>query len=818
MTPAPLPQQSSYPVNLFSDFGVRCNTLSDLTIWKKRAQAGSGEAACHVGMAYVDGNGSVIDLGEAKAWFRLGADRGHRFCIFKLAEIEIEEVIQATQPISPALHRSLDRLCEMARLGVGEACVTLHFLLLEHGPTLENGGWSNPNAAEVAERFMHALDLAYKYRKGDSYQPLLAALLDLGKLGSGPAYHAAGEFCMGQGQKHLCLEYHDRGAKECQEKACVKAYLRYAEGQQRQDMVVWSAENCLVPETLMHLAGQNFPVDQDWGVELVRQAMNQCLKDDDVDEAVKMTRSMIENDFLQNELTRDFMRVFLLKLRRHGIEILDHHLTRILLEDGHRELLVGLFNKGREPGHGQVGAGGLNGNWYPSAEGSCHVGGFDKIAVSQERFAALEFQQIEEHGRLMIGCARGNEVALKAAMKSCMDQTVCNRRIKEKGLQIPPRILLMSYSYGRAAEIVGKEPIPQVRSAEQHPFLASKRDMIEKHLQQESERWKHNRERRAFVDFLGRAGRCSHRIVRDFEKGVEIRSGHFQPWRPLLSSEAEDDPVAMATQVELLSVCPITRDWILPAEDGYNFLASKECALLTDLVRQGEYTRAKQLFACEHTTISTSRFGDGIVYSFGRIAESAKLSVIAREMYFRGDYEQAEKIVDYLIFTEDLPQGRLHHISAWLKYKLGKLSDAITMLLDCPQAAQCEGLSSEDTDANVLEYRLLLAELLMRDERLHEANATILRLKADCEAKCIQDPRFIRIAETIANLNIEVSGTPMALMFELSLSPDRSTKISRAEHDHDLSNATLTLLTPLGPRGTPCNMDRFRCLFGEISQ
>ena len=49
-------------------------------------------------------------------------------------------------------------------------------------------------------------------------------------------------------------------------------------------------------------------------------------------------------------------------------------------------------------------------------------------------------------------------------------------------------------------------------------------------------------------------------------------------------------------------------------------------------------------------------------------------------MYFRGDYAEAEKLIDYLIFTEDLPQGKLHHISGWIKYKLGKLSDAITML------------------------------------------------------------------------------------------------------------------------------------------
>jgi hypothetical protein len=375
----------------------------------------------------------------------------------------------------------------------------------------------------------------------------------------------------------------------------------------------------------------------------------------------------------------------------------------------------------------------------------------------------------------------------------------------------------MCYSYGRAAEIASKEDIPQVRSVEQHPMLAKLRDTVEQHLQEESARWQRETEYHSFVSLLGRAGRCSHRIINEFEKGMDIGRGHFQPWAPLVGPGGASDAVAVAAKAKLLSVCPIGKDWSLPAEDRHNYLGSEACLLLTELARKGDYDRAKEIIATEKTAISTRRFSTGITYTFCRTAESAQLSILAREMFFRGDYEKAEKIIDYLIFTEDLPQGKLHHMSAWIKYELGRLSEAITMLLDCPQAALCEGLHADNTDADVLEYRLLLAELLLRDERLYEAYATISRLQANCEVKGINDHRFHIITQTIKDLNADAGGNDMALKFGFKLSFDRSSKISRGEHDHDMPNATQILMTPLGPRGMPCNMDRFRCLFPEIN-
>jgi hypothetical protein len=115
----------------------------DITRWAymRRLSAYTGDAACHLAMAYIDGNGAEVDIGKAKIYLAQGEDRKHRFCIFKLAEIKIEEHILKTGGVSPSIHSEFDKLAEMARLGVGEACVSLHFLLLRYGPTLQAQSW-----------------------------------------------------------------------------------------------------------------------------------------------------------------------------------------------------------------------------------------------------------------------------------------------------------------------------------------------------------------------------------------------------------------------------------------------------------------------------------------------------------------------------------------------------------------------------------------------------------------------------------------------------------------------------------------------------
>jgi hypothetical protein len=58
-------RMSKYPVNLFSTYGVRCNTSDDIAHWRRCANEVMPESACQLGLAYLDGNGAAVDIAEA---------------------------------------------------------------------------------------------------------------------------------------------------------------------------------------------------------------------------------------------------------------------------------------------------------------------------------------------------------------------------------------------------------------------------------------------------------------------------------------------------------------------------------------------------------------------------------------------------------------------------------------------------------------------------------------------------------------------------------------------------------------------------------
>ncbi|NBY42849.1 MAG: hypothetical protein EBQ49_06135 [Verrucomicrobia bacterium] len=254
-----------YHINLFSDYGIRRNTQSDITKWRymtgterdditkwaymRRLSAYTGDAACHLAMAYIDGNGAEVNIEKAKFYLAQGEDRKHRFCIFKLAEIKIEEHILKTGGVSPSIHSEFDKLAEMARLGVGEACVSLHFLLLRNGPRLQAQGWEYLKAVEITKKFMYALELSYAYKQGEPYQRLVSALYDLGELGSGTAYFQAGKIFEINGQYIEALEFYKLGALKCLDKKCVREYIigTSEDADIQLEAINWAKEKCPIP-------------------------------------------------------------------------------------------------------------------------------------------------------------------------------------------------------------------------------------------------------------------------------------------------------------------------------------------------------------------------------------------------------------------------------------------------------------------------------------------------------------------------------------------------------------------------------------------
>jgi len=831
-----------YHINLFSDYGIRRNTQSDITKWRymtgterddvtkwaymRRLSAYTGDAACHLAMAYIDGNGAEVDIEKAKFYLGQGEDRKHRFCIFKLAEIKIEEHILKTGGVSPSIHSEFNKLAEMARLGVGEACVSLHFLLQRHGPRLQAQGWEYSKAIDITKKFMYALQLAYEYKPGEPYQRLVSALYDLGELGSGTAYFQAGKILEMNEQYIDALESYKHGALKSLDKKCLGKYIMHTRGEEQLQAINWAKEKCPIPaayffesELLDDQARKrgldlSAPEIQQKRLELIEQGLIQCIISGDLEDGLKVADGLLKGAFnLSDDNIRKILcgysfagvEGFLTALRRIGMtsKILDGYVSRIIISDCNYTIVEeGLKNEQER--------------FKNKQEVTYETGlGLNIIDLEGSKLSELEFELINEHGKLTLGCAEGNYNSLLTEMMTSLYQTLINPRIKPNFIN-SQRIFVLAYAHLRGAELVSGNEIKKIKKALEEALSQEVRDSIDSHMANEHERWNEISSRQTFVDWIGRGARYSQRLFNEINYSHDTPVGQFQPWRPVIESKASPDQLALTWSQDVLSACPIDRNWMLypnsallkhkPLEDHINHLI--------ELTKTGAYDLAKLAYTCwKFTTVETGIVSNGkFTYQIKRPDDSNQLSVIAREMLFRGDYEESEKIIDYLIHTEEPPQGILHHVSAWLKYKQGKLSEAIIMLQDCDTVALAEILKSTKTTANILEYQLLLAELLLRDECLVQASETIIRLKDICKKEQINDYRISMLSEKIQDALVEITGrrvelNPLTIQM-MSMIGIPST-ISKNAVGVGMAQVPYFGMIELPPN----NMDRYRCLF-----
>jgi len=843
-TESDITKTTRYHINLFSDYGIRRNTQDDITKWRymtgterdditnwtysdrRRMSAYTGDAACHLAMAYIDGNGAGLDIYLARFYLSLGKDRGHHFCIFKFAEITIEEHVLRTGGVSPSIHPWFNQLAEMARLGVGEANVSLHFFLKRYGQTLEAQGWECSKAYEITNMFMWALQLGYQYKPGESYHKLISALHDLGEMGSGAAYFQAGKILEMNEQYIDALESYKLGALKCLDKKCLGKYIMHTRGESRQQAIKWAKEKCPISIAYFYEFDLLVSHAKENGLDLNLEENNkeilkaleagfaQCINEEyheGFETGIKLAEDLLHgpsNDPTQAKVQK-VIDVFLRTLRRIGLQNhkIDICLSRSIIDYQNDGMLNFGFKKEciKEAEEDKLRRYNFNGL----------SGGFNslrKIVLKEDTLAEIEFRLIEEHGKLTLGCAKGNYYSLYVAMICSLYQTKINPR-KKPAVIDSPRLYYLAYAFLHGAELVlGKE----IKGSQELKEISLEidRQVIDAHMAKENERWNEIKSRQTFIDWIGRGGRYSQRLFNEINYSYDTPAGLFQPWRPVIESKAKPDQLALTWNQDVLSACPIDQNWILYPNSTLLFgPLIKQINHLTELAKIGKYNEAKRAYTWwEFTTVETGIGANGkFTYQIKRPEDSIQLAVIAREMLFRGDYEESEKIIDYLIYTEQLPQGLLHHISAWLKYKQGKLSEAIIMLQDLPEAALAESLNSEETNANILEYRLLLTELLLRDERLREAAANLIKLKEICENSQIYDKRISQLSEKIQDAFVEITGK------RIELNPFIIDMMSMMGTPNTFSKNGVGLMAQVPYFGQlevpPNNMDRYRCLF-----
>jgi hypothetical protein len=688
---------------------------------------------------------------------------------------------------------------------------------------------------------MYALQLAYEYKPGEPYQRLVSALYDLGELGSGTAYFQAGKILETNEQYIDAVESYKLGALKSLDKKCLRKYIMHTRGEEQLQAINWAKKNCPIPaayffesELLDDQARKrgldlSAPEIQKKRLGLIEQGLIQCIIYGDLEDGLKVADGLLKGAFnLSDDNIRkilcgySFVGVegFLTALRRIGMtsKILDGYVSRIIINDCNDTILEDGLKNEKE-------------RFKNKQEVTYETGlSLNIIDLEGSRLSELEFELIDEYGKLTLGCAEGYYNSLFTAMITLLVQAKINPRTKPNFIH-SARISFIAYAHLRGVELVSGEEIKELKQA--FEVIPKKlRDSIDSHMSNEHERWNEISSRQTYVDWIGRGARYSQRLFNEINFSHDTPAGQFQPWRPIIDSKASPDQLALTWNQDVLSACPIDRDWILyPKSEERQKSESVlvQTNRLAELAKAGKYDLAKRAYTCwEFTSVSSGLGTDKrYTYEIKRADDSNQLAVIAREMLFRGDYEESEKIIDYLIKTEEPPQGLLHHISAWLKYKQGKLSEAIIMLQDCNVADLADSLGStnvlefrllesrplvaERTNANVLEYKLLVAELLLRNECLAQAADKIIKLKDICDKEQIYDVRISQLSEKIQQSYKQITGEKKDLR-EIVLSQMTNMLFNSSKNSIGMLYVPYFGIIELPPN----NMDRYRCLFPKL--
>ena len=257
---------------------------------------------------------------------------------------------------------------------------------------------------------------------------------------------------------------------------------------------------------------------------------------------------------------------------------------------------------------------------------------------------------------------------------------------------------------------------------------------------------------------FGRNHLPSSRLLSD----LKDQAGHSTspPWSFLRQGRWQNDFVAELSLHDLVTKCPIDRDWSVEWNKNEGMVhgafemmeaSEREPGFIEKWLGRDRCPHADviQVRFSYSTTVSTI-WGEAPSHSSDKsyasmtirgqptshrlqksYDENHMLSLIAREMVFRGDYALAETLVAFLILTEEEPQGILHHLLGWIKFQLGKLDEALDVLHDCQPAYQTKGFHAQNVNTDILEYKLLIAELNIRAERLDRAESILARLADD---------------------------------------------------------------------------------------
>lgn len=742
-------------LDFFSEYGVNANTVDQLNRWKHLAELGNAEAICHLALAHLDGNATCVDRTAALGWLARGRDKGHAFCCYKLAEEELLEDLQnGGIPTSQLNRLRIEQLLHSCRTGIGEACIMMAYLIRKYpslGLALSLQDYHQ--AIQITETFIATLKHAYSHTKGESTERILSGLSFLGSSGSGRAYLMSGAIHESNGDLVEAIQAYRNGAYGvAMDVSCIDKLIALTSG---------SEQEAHYQHKTKHLIRSNKPYYD--ALELVAQLNSGANIDQLAQEFCEICDGIIGHLGVQTALewfnlvcfhegeyrlpryletagTRitNALKKLSEQLARHGIYLPSLALVELHLLANEKVLT---FKLGGEVERR------ASGNPTP-------------IQQSNETPSPVELDMsvIQMMGIVFCSSVHGAETLGTTWFSLC--NLLLPHRIVDRtpGLCFPNRSQRIGIFSGKIAEKRSGEALLETvfPGLMGNPAIGRWFDSISEHLEQrvkeEVDAINLNLLSKQNENKFGRNYLPSIRLLYD----LKDQAGHniHPPWSFLRHGRWQNDFVAELSLHDLVTKCPIAREWAVEwnkneslvhgafemmedsePEPGFieKWLGRDRCphADVIQLAKDGRYSEAHELRFRYSTWVSTI-WGEPPSHRLKKsYDENHMLSLIAREMVFRGDFASAETLVAFLILTEEEPQGILHHLLGWIKFQLGKLDEALDVLHDCQPAYLTKGFHAQNVNTDILEYKLLIAELNIRAERLDRAESIMARLVDD---------------------------------------------------------------------------------------
>lgn len=652
--------------SLFSPYGQRRLGPDLLQYLRVVESLGDAEASAELGMAYADANGVEFDLERALCHFQKGAQAGHAFCRFRLAEHSFHSAQTAKPQGTAALKESYDQIWAAAKSGVGEAYVVLHFLHQQFRQSPEGRpNWLRLEAESALALFQTTLRSCYAYLDGGSADKCVNALEMLARDGFAPAYWAAAivadQGCQDQVRSHANL----RAAVEHGVPAAIDhcmAYLDDLPSSFRKSLLAIAAEHghakaaflCLIEDEargeaveasllrLLSTAPRWFSDDSLTSLEFI------CLK------ARNLT------DLPEARTSADRVLKILARLGRPNADAL--LCSEIFVDD---------------------------------------TG--DLLAKAEQMDIAGQLRLAKQAGKVFVAALNGSGLAWRTTMLMHLSGILSGHGgIIRPGAhsQAAATAGLLSGLIGE--KLTGEECVPEfVRNG----FITQgQRGLPKSFVQHADKEVAQIKRHRAYVSLMRKYGHGylpSARLMYECSRRSNPNLPYGYPGRPLLSPLRPNWPGSVNPTNRPVSRSPFTTGWCHPqgAQDPL-------CAAIRRHLATGDIQSAMHCL----------RFDDGLI---------PRLLTLAAGIYEQGYKLEASELLAYGIFNLRGQKGLSHHMLAWVYHETGRSSDAVRIALDCFQACECHA----NSDTDVIEFNLLLAEILTSLHRTIEAEAVLTRLK-----------------------------------------------------------------------------------------